>query len=228
MLDLRNLQQSTGTASGVGHVNHSDQPIVWDGADLDTADAVVVFLHGRGASARSIIGMSDEFDVSGVAFLAPQAAQQTWYPQSFLAPLSENEPWLSAALDRVGDLVESTASAVGSENVAIVGFSQGACLAAEWMARNPRRYGGVAVLSGGVIGPDDVSRSSEGSLDGTPVFIGCSDVDPHIPVERVHETTSVFEGLDGNVTESIYEGMGHGINEDELDQVTTMVESLTD
>lgn len=172
--------------------------------------------------------MSDEFDVSGVAFLAPQAAQQTWYPQSFLAPLSENEPWLSAALDRVGDLVESTASAVGSENVAIVGFSQGACLAAEWMARNPRRYGGVAVLSGGVIGPDDVSRAPEGTLDGTPVFIGCSDVDPHIPVERVHETTSVFEDLDGNVTESIYEGMGHGINGDELDQVTTMVESLTD
>lgn len=207
-------------------MNHADQPLRRDGHDLADADAAVVLLHGRGASARSILGMADEIDVEGVAYLAPQAARRTWYPQSFLAPIEENEPWLTAALERVGEVVAEAAEAVDADRIALVGFSQGACLASEWSARNARRYGGIAALSGGLIGPEGTPREYERSLDGTPVFLGCSDVDPHIPVARVHETRDAFDALDGDVTESIYEGMGHGINEDELDRVSGMVAEL--
>ncbi|AUX09616.1 phospholipase/carboxylesterase [Halalkaliarchaeum desulfuricum] len=207
-------------------MNHGDQPLLREGTELSGADAAVVLLHGRGASARSILAMTAEFDLEGVAYLAPQAAQRTWYPQSFLEPIERNEPWLTAALDRVGEVVTEATDGVGPYRVALIGFSQGACLASEWTARNARRYGGLAALSGGLIGPEETPRDYEGSLDGTPVFLGCSDVDPHIPVERVHETREVFERLDGEVTESIYEGMGHGINEDELSHVSTMVSNL--
>lgn len=209
-------------------MNHGDQPLLREGTELSTADGAVVLLHGRGASARSILGVAGEFDVEGVAYLAPQAAQRTWYPQSFLEPIERNEPWLTAALDRVSEVVSTAADQVGLERVALVGFSQGACLASEWTARNARRYGGLAALSGGLIGPEGTPRNYDGSLDGTPVFLGCSDVDPHIPVERVHETRDVFEHLGGDVTESIYEGMGHGINEDELEQVSAMVGTLSE
>ncbi|MEF8781420.1 MAG: dienelactone hydrolase family protein [Haloferacaceae archaeon] len=209
-------------------MNHADQQLLREGAALDGADAAVVLLHGRGASAGSVLGMADEIPVDGVAYLAPQAARQTWYPRSFLAPLEENEPWLSAALERVGEVVGEAAEAVGPDRVALVGFSQGACLAAEWTARNARRYGGLAALSGGLVGPEGTPREYPGSLDGTPVFLGCSDVDPHIPIERVHETRDVFERLGGDVTESIYEGMGHGINEDELNRVSELIAGLAD
>ena len=209
-------------------MNHGDQPLLREGTELSAADAAVVLLHGRGASARSILGLTEEFDAEGVAYLAPQAAQRTWYPQSFLEPIERNEPWLTAALDRVGDVVAEAADEVSTERVALIGFSQGACLASEWTARNARRYGGLAALSGGLVGPDGTPRDYGGTLDGTPVFLGCSDVDPHIPVERVHETRDVFERLGGDVTESIYEGMGHGINADEIERVSAMVETLSE
>ena len=209
-------------------MNHEDQPLLREGAELSAADAAVVLLHGRGASAQSILGMTAEFDADGVAYLAPQAAQRTWYPQSFLEPIERNEPWLSAALDRVGEVVSEAAEGIDLERVALIGFSQGACLASEWAARNARRYGGVAALSGGLIGPDGTPRDYDGTLDGAPVFLGCSDVDPHIPVERVHETRDVFERLGGDVTESIYENMGHGINADELDHVSAMIGKLSE
>ncbi|MDR5671791.1 putative esterase [Halalkaliarchaeum sp. AArc-CO] len=207
-------------------MNHGDQPLLREGTELSAASAAVVLLHGRGASARSILGLTEEFDAEGVAYFAPQAAQRTWYPQSFLEPIERNEPWLSAALDRVGEVVSKAADRVSTERVALIGFSQGACLASEWTARNARRYGGLAALSGGLVGPDGTPRDYGGTLDGTPVFLGCSDVDPHIPVERVHETRDVFERLGGDVTESIYEGMGHGINADEIEHVSTMVKRL--
>ena len=207
--------------------SHQDQPRETAGAPLAEATAAVVLVHGRGATARSILGMVDEFDTRGVAYLAPQAARNTWYPNSFLAPTESNEPWLSSALSTLSDLVaEANDAGVSTDCLALVGFSQGACLASEFVARNAARYGGLAALSGGLIGPPETPRDYDGSLDGTPAFVGCSDVDPHIPLERVHETTAVLERLDADVTERIYEGMGHGVNDDELDHVSGMVDAL--
>ncbi|ESP88434.1 alpha/beta hydrolase [Candidatus Halobonum tyrrellensis] len=205
---------------------HADQPVVTEGADLDDARAAVVMVHGRGATARSILGMADEFGTDHVAYLAPSAARNTWYPQSFLAETDENEPHLSSALSFVGRLVDRAADAVGYDRVALLGFSQGACLASEWAARNARRYGGVIAFSGGLIGPPGTPREYDGDLDGTPAFVGCSDSDPHIPLERVHETAEVLEAIGAEVDERIYEGMGHGINEEELAAAKGVVTSL--
>lgn len=206
---------------------HQDQPLVTDGQPLGEAVAAVVLVHGRGASARSIIGMADEFTRPDVAYLAPQAAGNTWYPNSFLAPLESNEPALSSALAALGAVVERAIDAgVPTDRIVVLGFSQGACLASEFVARNATRYGGLAALSGGLIGPEGTPREYDGTLDGTPVFVGCSDVDPHIPLARVHETTAVLDRMGADVTERIYEGMGHGINEDELEYVAGMVDAL--
>jgi phospholipase/carboxylesterase len=206
---------------------HQDQPLVTAGAPLDVAEAAVVLVHGRGATAQSIVDVADEFYQHGVAYLAPQAERNTWYPNSFLASTDANEPGLSSGLTAIEAAV-ATSNDVGvpTGRTMLLGFSQGACLASEYVARNARRYGGLAVLSGGLIGPEGTPRDYDGSLDGTPVFVGCSDVDPHIPLERVHETTGVFEGMDADVTERIYEGMGHGINEDEIEHVSEMVGAL--
>ncbi|WP_049929118.1 alpha/beta hydrolase [Halopiger goleimassiliensis] len=209
---------------------HQDQPLVTAGTDLGDAEAAVVFTHGRGATARSIIQMGREVHREGVALLAPQARRNTWYPNSFLAPVAENEPGRTSGLRAVADAIgEATAAGIPAERVLLVGFSQGGCLASEFVARNPRRYGGLAALSGGLIGesvdPEDY-LAGDGDLEETPVFLGCSDVDPHIPEERVHETADVLAALGGDVTTRIYEGMGHGVNEDELEFVSGMVENL--
>ncbi len=208
---------------------HQHQQLATAGAPLEAAAAVVVLVHGRGATARSIIGMAEEFPGRDVAFLAPQAAGNTWYPNSFLAPIASNEPHLSSALDALGAVVDAATDAgVPRDRLMLLGFSQGACLASEFVARNATRYGGLAALSGGLIGPEGTPREYDGTLDGTPVFVGCSDVDSHIPLERVHETTAVLDRLGADVTERIYEGMGHGINEDELEHVSGMVRALGD
>jgi phospholipase/carboxylesterase len=208
---------------------HQDQPLVTAGAPLEAAEAAVVLVHGRGATAQSIVQMADEFYHHGVAFLAPQAARNTWYPNSFLAPVEANEPGRSSGLQSIEDAIETANEAgIPTERVMLLGFSQGACLASEFVAQNPRRYGGLAVLSGGVIGPEGKEMDYEGDLEGTPVFLGCSDTDPHIPEERVHETADVFEGMGADVTTRIYEGMGHGVNEDEIDHVSGMVENLVE
>lgn len=199
------------------------------GAPLDVADAAVVLVHGRGATARSIVQMADEFYQHGVAYLAPQAERNTWYPNSFLAPVESNEPGRTSGLRAVGDAVgEATGVGIPTDRVMVLGFSQGACLASEFVARNPKRYGGLAALSGGLIGEDVDPDDYEGDLEDTPVFLGCSDVDPHIPEERVHETADVFDRLHADVTTRIYEGMGHGINEDEISVVSEMVTQLVD
>ena len=192
------------------------------------ARAGVVLLHGRGATARGILDLAREIDVDGVAYLAPGANRNTWYPQSFLAPVSANEPGRSSGLQAIADAVSTLVDAgVPEERVVLGGFSQGACLATEFVARNPRRYGGAFALSGGLIGEtievEDYAAGHEGAMDGTPVFLGCSDVDPHIPVERVHDTREVFEALGAEVTERIYEGMGHTVNVDELEHVKGIV-----
>jgi phospholipase/carboxylesterase len=212
---------------------HQDQPLVTAGTDLDDAEVAVALTHGRGASAESIVQqLGREIDRDGVALLAPQAARSTWYPNSFLAPVERNEPGRSSGLQAVENAVETAVDAgVPHERVLLVGFSQGGCLSSEFVARTPRRYGGLAVLSGGLIGetvdPDDY-LAVEGDLDGTPVFLGCSDADPHIPEERVHATAEVLDDLGGDVTTRIYEGMGHGVNADELDHLDGMVADLLD
>jgi phospholipase/carboxylesterase len=198
------------------------------GVPPEEARAGVVLVHGRGATAQGILDLAREISVERVAYLAPQADRNTWYPQSFLAPVSANEPGRTSGLRAVADAVGTlTDAGVPVERVVVGGFSQGACLATESVARNPRRYGGAFALSGGLIGEtvavEDYAAGNEGALDGTPVFLGCSDVDPHIPEERVHETREVFEALGAEVTERIYGGMGHTVNPDELEHVRRIV-----
>ncbi len=208
---------------------HRDQPLERGGTDLERADAALILVHGRGATARSILDLGVEVHTPGVAILAPQAARNTWYPNSFLAPIESNEPGLSSGLGAVETAIETaTEAGIPRGRTMLAGFSQGACLASEFLARNPGRYGGLAALSGGLIGPEGTEFDYDGSLEQTPVFVGCSDRDPHIPVERVHETADTLEDLDGAVTERIYEGMGHTVNQDEIDRVAEMVRNLTE
>ncbi|WP_273837192.1 dienelactone hydrolase family protein [Halococcus sp. PRR34] len=208
---------------------HQDHPLVTAGAPFDVAEAALVLVHGRGATAQSIVQMADEFHQDGVAYLAPQAARNTWYPNAFTAPVESNEPGRMSGLQAIDDAV-STANEAGipTDRVMVLGFSQGACLASEFVARNPMRYGGLAVLSGALIGDIVDQDDYDGDLEGMSVFLGCSDVDPHIPENRVHESAAIFEQLNGDVTKRLYEGMGHGINQDEIDQVSTMVAGLVE
>jgi len=208
---------------------HQGQQLLTAGTSLEDADAAMLLVHGRGASARSILQMGGEFHQEGVALLAPQAAGNTWYPNSFLAPVEQNEPGRSSGLQAVADAVAAANDAgIPTEKVVVGGFSQGACLATEFVARNPRRYGGVVALSGGLIGEEIETDDyeGEGDLAGTPAFLGCSDVDPHIPVERVHITAEVLERLGGDIEKRIYEGMGHSVNDDEIEYVSGMVADL--
>lgn len=206
---------------------HAGQPVLLAGAPLERAHAAMVMLHGRGATARDILGLTDELNSVGVAYIAPQAAGSSWYPYSFLAPLEDNEPWLDSALDAVGTVLAQVAAAgIPPERTLLLGFSQGACLMLEYVARNARRYGGVAGLSGGLIGPEGTPRTYAGSLAGTPIFLGCSDRDPHIPARRVEESAEVLRRLGADVTSRLYHDMGHTINRDELDAVRTMMQRL--
>ncbi|ELZ18708.1 alpha/beta hydrolase [Natrinema limicola] len=207
---------------------HQGQQLVTGGTDREDAEAALVCTHGRGATAGGMIQLADEVGQEGVAALAPQAARRTWYPNSFLEPVERNEPGRRSGLQAISDAIDAANDAgIPTERVMLIGFSQGACLASEYLARNPRRYGGLAALSGGLIG-DQLDDEYPGDLEGTPIFLGCSDVDPHIPEERVHETAAVFESMDGDVTKRLYEGMGHGITEDELAIVSEMVAALVD
>jgi len=196
------------------------------GPELEEAESAVVLIHGRGDSARGILGLAPELQAPKTAFLAPQATGFSWYPNSFLTEIELNEPWLSSALERIEAAVTAVATIIPRERVVLMGFSQGACLALEFAARNSQRYGGVVAFSGGLIGPDGTPRDYPGSLEGTPVFLGCSDVDAHIPVSRVHETAHVLEGLGGLVDERIYPGMGHTINGEEIAWATKLLTSF--
>lgn len=206
---------------------HAGHPIVTAGASLETADSAIVALHGRGSSANDILGLVQALDAAGFAHLAPQAAGHTWYPNRFLAPISSNEPFLSSALSSVDSVVsKATDAGVSPERIVLLGFSQGACLALEYAARHARRWGAVIGLSGGLIGPPGTVWDYPGNLDATPVFLGCSDVDAHIPVERVHETAKALRALGGDVEARIYPGMGHTVNRDEVDAVRSILQSL--
>ncbi len=206
---------------------HQRQPVLTAGQPLSAAKAAMIMTHGRGASAEDILTLIPHIDTPGFAYLAPQAANDTWYPHSFLAPIAQNEPGLSSGLAKLGEILAQIVEAgIPAEKVILLGFSQGACLSIEFVARNARRYGGVAVLSGGLIGPDDTPRDYEGAMDGTPVFLGCSDVDFHIPLARVQESTAVMQQMGAAVTERIYHGMGHTINEDELLHIRNLMKQL--
>lgn len=196
---------------------HEEQPVLTYGAPLATARAGVIMLHGRGATAESMLSLASLLRTEGVSFLAPQAANNTWYPYPFTAPLEKNEPWLSSALKRVGEMISTvTGAGIPMESAYLLGFSQGACLALEYAARHAQYYGGVIGLSGGLIGPDSSPRDYAGDMDGAPIFLGCSDVDLHVPKERVIESASVLRHLGGDVTLRLYPNMGHTVNDDEI------------
>src|SRR5829696_3715818 len=210
--------------SGSQEHPHGSQPVLAAGAPLDQASGAVVAIHGRGASARDIIGLAEEVAPPDVAILAPQAAGNTWYPYRFLEPTERNEPYLSSALRVVADLIaELEENGIPPERVALLGFSQGACLALEAAARNPQRYAGVIGFSGGLVGPPGTSFDFAGSLDGTPVFIGSSDVDPHIPKERVEESAAALDRLAAALDVRLYPGSGHTVNRDELEAARSIL-----
>jgi predicted esterase len=195
-----------------------------EGPPASKARLAVVLVHGRGGSAHDMFSLATELQLEDVLYLAPQAAGKTWYPYSFLAPLKQNEPGLSSGLKAIGDLITELASeGLSSDRVATLGFSQGACLSLEYVARHARRYAAVIGLSGGLIGPEIGLRNYDGSLAGTPVFLGCSDIDPHIPVQRVHETAEVFQRLQGAVDKRIYPDMGHTVNPEEIEIVRALL-----
>jgi len=197
------------------------------GAPLAGARAAAVLLHGRGGSAEDMLGLAQEFGQRDIAWLAPEAPGHTWYPYSFLAPLAQNEPHLSNALATVNATFDRLAQeGFPPERVALIGFSQGGCLGLEYAARNAKRYGAVAGLSAGLIGPPGTARNDAGSFAGTPLFLGCSDIDSHVPLARVHESRDVFESLGAQVTERIYPGMGHTVNADEVAHVSKLLANL--
>lgn len=206
---------------------HQGQPVRIAGEPVSRARAAMLMVHGRGASADDILSLSNNLDQPGFAYFAPQAAGNTWYPNRFLVPLTKNEPWLSSALAFVEEvLTEITNAGIPAEQIMLLGFSQGACLALEFAARNARRYGGIVGLSGALIGPDGTPRDYKGSLAGTPVFLGCSDVDFHVPKERVDQTADVLKNLGAEVTKRLYPNMGHTVNQDEIDFVRGMMQGL--
>ncbi|HXT49595.1 MAG TPA: dienelactone hydrolase family protein [Thermoanaerobaculia bacterium] len=211
------MADESAASSGNVRGPHQGQPAVRTGAARGEATAAVLLLHGRGADAEDILGLAEPLWQPGVAYLAPQAAGHTWYPYSFLAPLEANEPWLSSALARVEELVgDLAAEGVSAERLLLAGFSQGACLTLEYVARHARRYGGVVAFTGGLIGPPGAPRDYPGSLAGTPVFIGAGDPDPHVPWSRVEESAAVLERMGAEVRIVRYPGLGHAIAEDEL------------
>jgi predicted esterase len=205
---------------------HAVQRVLISGEPLGKAQSAIIALHGRGADAEDIAGLAQLVARRNTAILAPRAAGHTWYPYSFLEPIERNEPYLSSAIRLIGDLLQDVAKAgIPAAQIALLGFSQGACLASEFVARNPRRYAGLIAFSGGLIGPLGTTFDHAGSLDGTPVFLGCSDVDFHIPKERVEETANALTKMGATVEKRLYSGMGHTVNEDEVGAARKLLES---
>lgn len=216
---------------------HADGTVALGGVSLDDADRAMILVHGRGATPESILTLADELPNDlGFALVAPGASVRTnhprsWYPQSFLAPTRANEPGLSSGLRKIEQAVETLGEhGIGPESVILLGFSQGACLATEFAARNARRWGGVVALTGGLIGerdtPRDYGGDYGGDFAGTPIFLGSSDVDPHVPLWRVEESDRVLSGLGAEVETRIYPGMPHTVVRDELDWVEETMRSL--
>lgn len=205
---------------------HQGMPVLEAGEPLGKARAAMILVHGRGASAEDIMTLAAELTQPGFAYLAPQAHGNAWYPNPFTSPLEDNEPYLSSALEVVGHVLARVEAAISAQHVILLGFSQGACLTLEFAARHARRYGGVVGLSGGLIGPDGTPRDYPGDFGGTPVFLGCSDVDPHIRKDRVAEAAEVMKRMGGQVTMRLYPGMGHTVSQEEIESVREIVASV--
>jgi phospholipase/carboxylesterase len=200
------------------------QNIITAGKEITAASKALIMLHGRGAHAQDILSLADYLDVEDFIMIAPQATNNTWYPHSFLAPPAQNELWLSSALNIVKEIVaDINNKGIANENIYILGFSQGACLTLEFAARNAVKYGGIIAFTGGLIGDKIYPENYSGNFTGTPVFIGSSNPDFHVPVERVYATTNILQNMGAAVTEKIYNNMGHTINEDELHQATIIL-----
>ncbi|HTL06751.1 MAG TPA: dienelactone hydrolase family protein [Chitinophagaceae bacterium] len=198
--------------------------VIKAGMPLNKATKALVMLHGRGGSAEDILSLSAHLAVKDFALLAPQATGNSWYPLSFLAKPADNEPWLSSAIDTVGKTVaEITAAGIAAENIYFMGFSQGACLTLEYVARDAQRYGGVVAFTGGLIGDKIYPAHYKGDFKETPVFIGSSNPDPHVPVERVYASANILRDMHAAVTEKVYAQMGHTINQDEVEQANRWV-----
>jgi predicted esterase len=203
---------------------HRDQAVLARGRKLPGAAGAVILVHGRGASAEDILNLAEEFDHPELAYFAPQAAGQSWYPYSFLAPIEQNEPWLTSALNKLEKIVEGISHAdITREKIVIAGFSQGACLASEFVARNATRYGGLIAFSGGLIGPPGTKFRYAGKLGGTPAFFGGVDPDAHVPWQRVQESASVLSGLGAEVVLRRYPGMAHTINQEEIEEARRLL-----
>ena len=206
-------------------MNHQGQPVLHVGEALETARAAMILLHGRGDSAQGILSLVPELEFPGFAYLAPEAANNTWYPNRFIVPIPQNEPWLSSALEVVNSVLEHVMQFVPKEQVMLLGFSQGACLTLEFAARTGGHFGAAVALSGGLIG-DALEPTRYKSLENTPVFMGCSDVDAHIPIIRVDESAVLLGQLGANVDKRIYPNLGHTINADELEAVRALMRTL--
>lgn len=198
--------------------------ITTGGMELSHASRALILLHGRGASAEDILSLAGYLNVADAALLAPQATNHTWYPYSFMAPVQENEPWLSSAIDIVTQTVDTALKAgIDATQIYFLGFSQGACLTLEYIARHAQRYGGAVAFTGGLIGEQPDTGNYKGDFKQTPVFIGTSDPDFHVPVERVHATTQLLKHMNAGVTEKVYPNMGHTISADEINLANRLV-----
>ena len=198
--------------------------LITAGTNLKEAKKVLVLLHGRGSTAEDIIGLAGELNVKDFALVAPQATNYTWYPYSFLAPVDQNEPWLTSAIQLLADVVADIKKmGISEENIYFAGFSQGACLTLEFVTRNARRWGGIAAFTGGLIGDKIYNENYNGDFGGTPVFVGSSDPDPHVPAERVNASARIMISMNANVTEKIYPNMGHTISLDEIAQANKLI-----
>lgn len=206
---------------------HYGQPVLTTGASLANATCAMIMIHGRGGSADDILAMSNHFTKPDVAYFAPQARNFTWYPHRFIMPRTSNEPFLSSAQKIIAELITHiNQSGVPTHKIMLIGFSQGACMVLEYAARNTQRYGAVFGLSGGLIGAEGELVGYAGSLSQTPIFLGCSDIDDHIPIERVHESAEILTTLGASITKRIYPNMGHTINQDELDFIKSVMDGL--
>ena len=198
--------------------------IITAGKELDQAQKVLILIHGRGGTARDILGLANHFPVEEFAWVAPEASNNTWYPYSFMAPISQNEPWLSSALDLLCDLLEEIKrKGFSSENIYIGGFSQGACLAAEFITRNANRFGGAMLFTGGLIGDQINEENYSGDFKGTPIFMGTGNPDAHVPVERIRDTEKILKSMGARVSVQVYDGRPHTISMDEIEKATEMI-----
>jgi phospholipase/carboxylesterase len=198
--------------------------ILTAGKTLSKDSKVLIMIHGRGGSAEDILSLASHLDVADFTLLAPQATNGTWYPYSFLAPPAQNEPWLSSALALLKEVVDDlNAQGISSHQIYFLGFSQGACLTLEFVTRYATRFGGVVAFTGGLIGDKIHPENYSGDFAGTPVFIGTSNPDPHVPVERVYATSNILKDKGAAVTEKVYEGMGHTINADEIANANKLI-----